>query len=77
MQTKFWVRRIVLAVVWGLAISTWAAIAHHLAGMPDVGLVLVIITMTFVMVRPSRHATVAESRQKAADAAMHVGAPTA
>jgi hypothetical protein len=77
MQTKFWVRRIILAVVWGVAVSTWASIAHHLAGMPDVGPILVVITMTFILVRPPRHAPVAESRRKAADAAMHVGAPTA
>ena len=77
MQTKFWVRRIILAIVWGVAVATWASIAHHLAGMPDAGLILAIITMTFVMVRPPRHAPVAESRQSEADPAMHVGSPTA
>lgn len=77
MQTKFWVRRIMLAVVWGVAVSTWASIAHYLAGTPDVALVLAVITVTFIMVRPPRHAPVAESRQTEADSAMHVGAPTA
>lgn len=76
MQTKFWVRRTILAIVWGVTVSTWAAIAHYLAGMPDIGLFLVVITMTFIMVRPTRHASVTESRSKAGDAAMHVGAPT-
>jgi hypothetical protein len=35
MQTKQWIRRGVIAVVWGLAASTWASIGHHLFGMPD------------------------------------------
>ena len=77
MQTKFWVRRVVLAVVWGLAVSTWASIAHHLAGMPDVGLMLVIVTMTFIMVRPAKRVSLPARRSNAADAAMHMGAPTA
>ena len=77
MHTKFWFRRIVLAIVWGLAISTWAAIAHYLVGLPDVGPVLALATMTFVMLRPARRGSVAPSRSNASDAAMHAGAPTA
>jgi hypothetical protein len=50
---KFWIRRAVLAAVWGLAISTWASIAHHLMGMPDIGPVLVIATVAFILVRPA------------------------
>lgn len=77
MQTKFWVRRIILAVVWGLAVSTWASIAHYLGGMPDVGPILVVVTMTFVLVRPGRRVSVTESRPDAATASRHLGAPTA
>lgn len=77
MQTKFWVRRVVLAVVWGLAVSTWTSIAHHLAGMPDIGPLLVLTTMTFIMVRPTKRAPLPGRRSNAADAAMHIGAPTA
>ncbi|MBA3688635.1 MAG: hypothetical protein H0W81_07390 [Chloroflexi bacterium] len=77
MQTKFWVRRVVLALVWGLAIVTWASIAHYLAGMPNVGAVLALATMTFIVVRPARRGSVARSRSNASDAAMHAGAPTA
>jgi hypothetical protein len=77
MHTKFWVRRTVLAIVWGLAVSTWASIAHHLAGMPDVGLLLVLTTMTFIMVRPTRRAPLATPRPNPADGAMEMGVPTA
>lgn len=77
MQTKFWVRRTILAIVWGLAISTWASIAHYLAGVPDVGPLLVLGTVAFIMLRPTRRASAPERQANAADAAMHVGAPTA
>ena len=77
MQTKFWVRRVVLAVVWGLAISTWASIAHHLAGMPDMGPLLVLTGMTFIMVRPTKRVSLPARRSNAADATMRMGAPTA
>jgi hypothetical protein len=77
MQTKFWVRRIVLAIVWGLAVSTWASIAHFLFGMPDVGLILVVATMAFVLLRPIVHIPRRHGGPNAADAAMHRGIPTA
>jgi hypothetical protein len=77
MQTRFWVRRTVLATIWGLAVSTWASIAHHLAGMPDVGLLLVLTTMTFIMVRPARRAPLATRRSNPADGGMEMGVPTA
>jgi hypothetical protein len=77
MQTKFWVRRIILAVVWGLAVSTWASIAHYLGGLPDVGPILVVATIAFIIVRPARRVAVIDERSTGADAAMHVGAPTA
>ena len=77
MQTKFWVRRIILAVVWGLAVSTWASIAHYLGGMPDVGPILVVATMAFIMVRPATRVSATDRRPNAADAAVHLGTPTA
>ena len=77
MHTKFWVRRTLLAVVWGLAVSTWASIAHHLGGMPDIGPMLVLTTMTFIMVRPTRRLFLTQRRSSPADASMHAGAPTA
>jgi hypothetical protein len=66
-----------LAIVWGLAVSTWASIAHHLAGMPDVGLLLVLTTMAFIMVRPTRRAPLATRRSDLADGGMEMGVPTA
>jgi hypothetical protein len=77
MQTKFWVRRVLLAVVWGLAVSTWASIAHHLAGMPDVGPILVLATMSFILVRPAKRGSLPEGRSSVSDSAVHMGAPTA
>jgi hypothetical protein len=77
MQTRFWVRRTVLAIVWGLAVSTWASIAHHLAGMPDIGLPLVLTTMTFIVVRPTRRTPITTRRSNPADGAKQMGVPTA
>ena len=77
MQTKFWVRRIVLAVVWGLAVSTWASIAHFLLGMPDVGLPLVVAVMSYVLLRPVVHIPRSHRGPRPVDAAMQHGIPTA
>jgi hypothetical protein len=77
MQTKFWVRRIILAAVWGLAVSTWASIAHYLGGIPDVGPILVVATMAFIILRPARRVSVTERLPGGADSKMHLGAPTA
>jgi hypothetical protein len=76
MQTKFWLRRIVFAVVWGLAVATWASIAHVLFGMPEVGLMLVVATMAFVLLRPAVHVHRKHRDPNAADAAVHRGIPT-
>lgn len=75
MQTKFWIRRIVLAIVWGLAVSTWASIAHYLFGMPDAGLILVVGTIVFILVRPTQRAPSTSSNTETDP--MHAGAPTA
>jgi hypothetical protein len=77
MHTKFWVRRAALAIVWGLAVSTWASIGHYLVGLPDVGTALVLGTMTFILLRPTNRASVPERGSNAADAAVHASAPTA
>jgi hypothetical protein len=77
MQTKFWVRRIVLAVVWGLAVSTWASIAHFLLGMPDVGLPLVVAVMSYVLLRPIVHVPRRHVGSTEADAPLQRGIPTA
>jgi hypothetical protein len=77
MHAKFWVRRTILAVVWGMALSTWASIAHHLAGMPDIGPMLVLTAMTLIMVRPTKRISLPQGRSNAADAPMQMGSPTA
>ena len=60
MNTRRGIRRIVLATVWGLAVSTWSAIGHHLFGLPDFGLPAVIVTMAGILLWPS-----AKSAQRA------------
>jgi urea transporter len=77
MQTRSWVRRTVLAIVWGLAVSTWASIGHHLFGMPDVGLPLVLATMIFIMLRPALRTSVRARGSTTTDNALHAGVPTA
>jgi hypothetical protein len=67
METKFWVRRVVLATVWGLAASTWASIGHHLMGLPDVGPLLVIGTVILILVLPAGRARTAEREAIQAD----------
>jgi hypothetical protein len=52
MHKSRWVRRILLAVVWGLAASTWASIGHHLGGLPDVGPILVIGVVALILAWP-------------------------
>jgi hypothetical protein len=53
MQTKFWVRRAILAIVWAFTVSTWASIGHHLLGLPDIGPALVIGTLAVILARPT------------------------
>jgi hypothetical protein len=52
MQSKRWIRRGVLALVWGLAVSTWASIGHYLFGLPDIGPIAVITTVGGILAWP-------------------------
>ena len=45
-------RRSLAALLWAVAVSTWASIAHHFFRLPDVGLVVVAITILIVMTAP-------------------------
>jgi uncharacterized membrane protein YesL len=72
MQTKQWIRRGIVAVVWGLAAATWASIAHHLFGMPDLVPLLAIGAMAAVLAWPTKQmraqvatSTARESSQRA------------
>ena len=49
MQKRSWPRRLVMAAIWALAVSTWASIAHHLMGLPDVGPLLVVVAFAGVL----------------------------
>lgn len=37
MLKNHWTRRVLLAAVWAMAVSTWSSIAHYLGGAPDFG----------------------------------------
>jgi hypothetical protein len=54
MQTTHWIRRGVVAVVWALAASTWASIAHHLFGMPDLVPLMAIAAVAVVFAWPTK-----------------------
>lgn len=76
MHTNVWVRRAVLAIVWGLAVSTWASIGHHLMGLPDVGPLLVVGTVAFILVRPMGRTGSPAPTSNQADTAVHARFPT-
>lgn len=46
-------RRLVLAVLWAFALSTWASIGHHLLGLPNVGPLLVLFASVMIVAWPS------------------------
>jgi hypothetical protein len=54
MQTKHWVRKGVVAVVWGMAAATWASIGHHLFGMPDLVPLIAAGAVAAVLVWPAK-----------------------
>jgi hypothetical protein len=53
MQTN-WLRSVALAAVWGFAVATWASIAHHMIGIPDVGPVAVVVSTAAILGWPLR-----------------------
>lgn len=52
MDSKRWGVRLAGAAVWGMAAITWGSIAHHLWGVPDVGLVAAILSAALVLALP-------------------------
>jgi hypothetical protein len=53
MQKPTWIRRFVLAGVWAFAASTWSSIGHHLFGLPDAGLLLVLAVAGVILLWPT------------------------
>jgi hypothetical protein len=51
--TKRAFRKLTLSLLWGMAVSTWAAIGHYLFGLPDVGLPAVILAVAAIILWPS------------------------
>jgi hypothetical protein len=54
MHTKRWIRRGIAAAVWGLTASTWASIAHHLFGMPDLVPLMALGAIAVVLAWPTK-----------------------
>lgn len=52
MNTRRILRTLTLALLWGMAASTWAAIGHHLLGLPDIGIPAVIAAVAAVLGLP-------------------------
>lgn len=51
-DTRQLFRKLTLALLWSVAVSTWIAIGHHLFGLPDVGLPGVVLTVITILVWP-------------------------
>jgi len=52
MKKPSWTRRLTLAGVWALAMSTWGAIGHHLFGLPDAGPILALLVVAAILAWP-------------------------
>jgi hypothetical protein len=52
MPNRQLVRRLLLAAVWAFAVSTWAAIGHYLAGLPDFGAVPPLLVAAAILAAP-------------------------
>jgi hypothetical protein len=52
MQKPSWSRRLILAGLWALAMSTWGSIGHHLFGLPDAGPILVLVVVAAILAWP-------------------------
>jgi hypothetical protein len=52
MQKPNLARRLILAGLWALAMSTWGSIGHHLFGLPDAGPILVLVVVAAILAWP-------------------------
>jgi hypothetical protein len=52
MANRRWGIRLAAAAVWVLAALTWGSIAHHLLGLPDLGMGLAIVAVALVLALP-------------------------
>jgi hypothetical protein len=52
-EDAFMVKRISLAIVWGLAAWTWVAIAHTFIGTPDLSPLAALLTVVAILVHGS------------------------
>jgi hypothetical protein len=58
MQTKQWIRRGIIAGVWGMAAATWASIGHHLFGMPDLVPLMALGAVAAVLAWPTKRPSI-------------------
>ena len=52
MKHRNWTRRLMLATVWAMAMSTWSSIGHHVFGLVDLGPVLTGLAAAVVLLWP-------------------------
>ena len=52
MENRRWGIRVAGAAVWVLAALTWGSIAHHLLGLPDLGLGIAVVAVVLVLALP-------------------------
>ncbi|MDQ3689477.1 MAG: hypothetical protein M3406_05475 [Chloroflexota bacterium] len=52
MKNRSWTRRLLVAGVWAMAMSTWGSIGHHLLGLIDFGPLLVAVSVAVVLAWP-------------------------
>ncbi len=72
MQTKHWIRRGIVAAVWGMAAATWASIGHHLFGMPDLVPLIAAGAVAVVLAWPTKRPAIRIAAQ-----ASHESSPNA
>ena len=52
MRNRRWGRRLLVAAIWAMAMSTWGSIGHHLLGLPDLGPLMVAVAVAVVLTWP-------------------------
>lgn len=71
MQTKQWIRRGIVAGVWGMAAATWASIGHHLFGMPDLVPLMALGAVAVVFAWPTKRPSIRIATQTVHKGSQH------
>jgi hypothetical protein len=54
MESRRWGLRLAGASIWVVAALTWGSIAHHLWGLPDVGVGIAVVAAVLLLALPLR-----------------------